>query len=192
MQILTRDSERALIQDILNGSNQAFETLIKQHERLVAHMVYRLIDNVEDRNDLCQDVFIKVYQALPRFRFDCKLSTWIAKIAYRTALNALEKKRAVLYTDASGGAGLDTLPGTLPGPEMALEQSTLQTQLESAMLKLDEKYRLPLTLFHLEHMSYTEIGKIMGLPGGTVKSHLFRARKQLKEMLLTEYAGELQ
>lgn len=188
---MTRDNERQLIQDILRGDSKAFETLIKQYERLVAHMVYRLIDHTEDRNDLCQDIFIKVYQALPRFRFDCKLSTWIAKIAYRTALNTLEKKRAVLYTDATGGAALDTLPGALPGPEMTMEHLDLQAQLETVMGQMDEKYRTPLTLYHLEHMSYTEIGEIMGLPEGTVKSHLFRARKQLKEMLITEYAGEI-
>jgi RNA polymerase sigma-70 factor (ECF subfamily) len=190
MQTMTKENERQLIENILNGDAGAFELLVKQHERLVAHMVYRLIDQADDRLDICQDAFIKVYTALPHFRFDCKLSTWIAKIAYRTALNALEKKRAYLYEDVQGGQSLDELPGAFDGPEVIMEASDRKEHLEKALRQLDERYRIPLTLYHLESMSYTEIAEIMALPEGTVKSHLFRARKQLKEVLLQEVAGE--
>lgn len=184
------ETEAELIRRITQGDGAAFERLIRRYERLVAHMVYRLVDGHEERMDLCQDVFLKVYQALPAFRFDCKLSTWIAKIAYRTAINALEKKRAVLFEDQSGGYDLDSLMGPVMDPEAAYLETDRRQRLDQAMDQLDERYRLPLTLYHLEGMSYAEIGEVVGLPEGTVKSHLFRARKQLKDVLTREYAGE--
>ena len=183
------ENDAALIHRIRGGDERAFETLISRYQRLVAHMVCRLVDNPEERRDLCQDVFLKVYQALPSFRLDCKLSTWIAKIAYRTALNALEKKRATLYEDHSGGRDLDHLTGPASDPEFLYLETDRRRQLERAIGLLDDKYRIPLTLYHLEEMSYAEIGEIVNLPEGTVKSHLFRARQQLKTLLTRETAG---
>src|SRR5579862_1988148 len=88
--------DRALVSRIVNGDKQAFRLLIKQHERLVAHMVGKLIDRNEDREELCQDVFLRVYEKIGEFNFQSKLSTWIATIAYRTGINHLRKKKIQL------------------------------------------------------------------------------------------------
>ncbi|MCK5147128.1 sigma-70 family RNA polymerase sigma factor [bacterium] len=187
---MTKDNERQLIENILNDETGAFEKLIKQHERLVIHMIYRLINNVDDRQDICQDIFLKIYQALPSFRFDCRLSTWIAKVAYRTGLNFLEKKRAALYEDSSSGHSIDEIPGEYFDPEAIMENRDRQKHMEQAISELDKRYSFPLILYHMEDMSYKEISEIMNLPEGTIKSHLFRARKQLKSVFEHNYAGE--
>ena len=89
--------DRALISRTLRGDMQAFTLLIRQHERLVAHMISRLVKNDEEREELCQDVFLKVYEKLSEFNFQSRLSTWIATIAYRHAINHMRKKK-LLYT----------------------------------------------------------------------------------------------
>jgi len=88
--------EQALVSRVISGDKQAFRLLIKQHERLVAHMVGRLVDRDEDREELCQDVFLKVYEKISEFNFQSKLSTWIATIAYRMGINHLRKKKIAL------------------------------------------------------------------------------------------------
>lgn len=90
--------DRELVSRILSGETQAFRLLIRQQERLVAHMVGRLIDQHEDREEICQDVFMKVFEKLGDFNFQSQLSTWIATIAYRQAINHL-RKRKVLTAD---------------------------------------------------------------------------------------------
>src|SRR6187402_1857833 len=88
--------DKALVSRITNGDTQAFRLLIRQNERLVAHMVGRLIDRAEDREELCQDVFMKVYEKIGEFNFQSQLSTWVATIAYRHAINHLRKKKILI------------------------------------------------------------------------------------------------
>src|SRR5271163_562316 len=88
--------DQALVSRITGGDKQAFRLLIKQHERLVAHMVGRLVDRQEDQEELCQDVFLRVYEKIKEFNFQSKLSTWIATIAYRMGINHLRKRKIEL------------------------------------------------------------------------------------------------
>lgn len=182
---------RALIDRILAGNTQAFRELIDRHERLVSHMVYRMIDRPADREDLCQDVFMKVYQNLSRFRHESKLSTWIATIAYNTCINYLQKKKTPLFDDKTPETVTwEDVSDSKATPEKSAESEDLRKRLNGAIAGLDQRYRAIITLYHLDGMSYAEIGSIMNLPEGTVKSYLFRARKQLKETLLNEYTRE--
>jgi len=93
--------QKELVEQILAGDKNAFRLLIDRYRRLVSHVVFRMIPPGPDREDMCQEVFVKVYQNLNRFRFDAKLSTWIARIAYNNCLNFLEKKKLPLYDDLS-------------------------------------------------------------------------------------------
>jgi len=90
--------ERELVERILDGDREAFLTFIDRYERLVKHIVFRMVDD-RDREELCQDVFMRAYRYLDGFRFEAKLSTWLARIARNTCLNHLEKKEMPLYTD---------------------------------------------------------------------------------------------
>lgn len=164
--------DRALVSRVLSGDMQAFRTLIKTHERLVAHMVGRVIKQEEDREELCQDVFMKVYEKLGDFNFQSQLSTWIATIAYRQAINHLRKKK-IIVEEFSGNE-------ILAEPDV-IEEQDIEVYLLKLVETLPPHYKMALTLYHLEQKNYAEIGEITGMPEGTVKSHLFRARQLLKE-----------
>jgi RNA polymerase sigma-70 factor (ECF subfamily) len=173
--------EGLIVKKALQGDMRAFGLLVGQHEKLVSFVVYRLIKNKEDVEDVCQDVFIKVHRNLAQFDFRSKLATWIASIAYRTAVNHLKKynqRERMDYTDS-----LDELHITLDNPAELLSRKDALAHLERLIAQLPEKYRLVLTLYHLKEFSYAEIGEITSLPEGTVKTHLFRARQLLMENL---------
>lgn len=177
-----------IVREILGGDQEAFRRLIQNHEKLVYHMVSRVIDSREDREDLCQEIFLKVYRKLPGFRFQSRLSTWIATVAYRTALNYLKKHKK------RQTSSLDDV-----GPKMAAQQADSAQQLDQAGInrhvhlmigQLPEKYRIVLSLYHLEEMPYAEISQVCDMPEGTVKNYIFRARKLLKEKLEKLYKKE--
>jgi len=177
-------------QGSLCGADQ-FARVVSTYQALVGHIVSRLVREPEERPDLCQEVFLRVYRHLPEFRGECKLSTWIAQIAYNTCLSWLEKKRPERYNaDGLEGATLDDLPAAHPSPEELATRKDLAERLEREIMALSPPQRIVLTLYHVEQMSYEEIGTVTGLPPGTVKSHLFRARKRLKERLLARYQRE--
>jgi len=169
------------IQRIQSGDKDAFKQVIEDHKRLVAHIVFRLVNNTTDREDLCQEVFIKVYQNIAKFRHQCKLSTWIGKIAYNTSLNYLQKKRALLFEDITQEQSIDSVKGYQSTPHELMESSDISHKLQMEINQLSDTFRTIITLYHLQEMSYKEIGQIMDLPEGTVKSYLFRARRQLRK-----------
>lgn len=176
----TMENEKELVRRILQGERQAFRQLVDQYQRLVLHMAGRIIRNEAELEDLCQDIFIKIYQELPKFRFQSKLSTWIATVAYRTAINYAKKKKLPL-SELSEQA-FNALPSEF-NPEDDSIQKSQQELIHKAVEKLPLHYRTVLTLYHLEGMSYQEIGEITDMPAGTVKNYLFRARKILKDKL---------
>jgi RNA polymerase sigma-70 factor (ECF subfamily) len=150
-----------------------------------------MVSNPADREDICQEVFMKTYRNLAGFRFESKLSTWIARVAYNTCINHLEKKREVLLEEFRPDLEtLDELAGDAGRPDEAAEETDVSLRLRAEIESLPVAYRTVLTLYHLQEMTYREIGDIMGLPEGTVKSHLFRARKHLRERLLSIYRRE--
>ncbi|MDN5212289.1 sigma-70 family RNA polymerase sigma factor [Fulvivirgaceae bacterium BMA12] len=177
--------DKKLVNRVIQGDRQAFKTLIQQNERLVAHMVYRIVDIAEDREEICQDVFIKVYQKLPGFNFQSKLSTWIATIAYRHSLNHLKKKKKILTSDLDEDLVFQETSDLIDQktPEYLFSQQDTKNLVHRLIEKLPVQYKTVLTLFHLEEMNYSEIVEVTGMPEGTVKNYLFRARKLLKEKL---------
>lgn len=171
------DDDKALVSRVLGGDMQAFRALIKKHERLVVHMIGRIVKQEEDREELCQDVFLKVYEKLADFNFQSQLSTWIATIAYRHAINHLRKKKITL--------------AELPEGEIVIADEVADHDIDAYLIKLIEalpvQYKTVITLYHLEHKNYAEIGEITGMPEGTVKNYLFRARQLLKEKAAKYY-----
>ncbi len=188
---MNEHQQKELVDKIISGSSRAFRTFIEEYKNLVAHIVFRMIDNIEDREDMCQNVFIKIYRNLHTFKFESKISTWVAKIAYNSCINYLEKKKVPLFEDiAAGDTTIDSLSGTIVMPDSLTETEDTFQLLQIEIDKLPVKYRTILTLYHLDEMSYFEIGEIMGWPEGTVKNYLFRARKYLKEKLVAKYKVE--
>jgi len=182
---------KALIELIKAGDTSAFQRLVDDYKRLVYNIVFKMTANDADREDICQDVFVKVYQHLAGFQHESKLSTWIARIAHNTCINSLKKKKVPLFDDfAAEGESIDTLFAHEETPADFASDEDLSQRLETEMAKLPPRFRTILALYHIEEMSYAEIGEIMNMPDGTVKSYLFRARKLLKERLVDKYEQE--
>ena len=180
-------TDRQLVDQVLGGDLQAFSGIVAMTEGLVAQIVYQLIAQEEDRRDVAQDVYLKVYQHLKGFRFQSRLSTWVGQIAYNTCISWLEKKKLVLVMDPDtadhGPAVEEETDGFVLRKELA---GILQTEIG----KLPPLYQTLVGLYHQEEISYVEMAEITSLPVGTVKSYLFRARKILKDSLLSKYKKE--
>ncbi|MBL7852304.1 MAG: sigma-70 family RNA polymerase sigma factor [Cyclobacteriaceae bacterium] len=174
--------DQSLVSGVIRGEESALRALIRKHERLVAHMVGRLVKEEADRQELCQDVFLKVYEKLPEFGFQSKLSTWIATIAYRHAINHLRKHRMVFEDLPDDERWTDRFINH-ENPGEQLEAKDEEEQVFKFIDMLPAQYKAILTLYHVDSMSYAEISEIMNMPEGTVKSYLFRARTMLKEKL---------
>jgi RNA polymerase sigma factor (sigma-70 family) len=183
------DGKLRLVERILAGETKVFEELVREYQRLVGHIVFRMISNPGDREDICQDVFMKVYRSLSRFRGDSKLSTWIASIAYNRCYDYLNARRLLPADDTSDDT-MANIPDGNSTPEQILESGDISRRLKSEIEKLPPQARTVITLYHIDECSYDEIGKIMDLPQGTVKSHLFRSRQLLKRRLLAKYDKE--
>lgn len=175
-------NDTELVQQILNGNEHAFRYLVAKHQRLVAHVVGRIVQQQEDLEDICQEVFMKVFKQLKKFRGDARLSTWIAKIAYNTSITHLRRwnKEVVSYDDQPLLVNLKKDDGLNQG---VVERDEIKKFLMGCIEKLPVHYRTVITLFHLEEFSYREMEEITGMPEGTIKSYLSRARKLLKEQL---------
>jgi len=174
--------DHELIAKINAGNLHAFRLLVSMHERLVQRMVQQIVKDEDDQKDVCQDVFIKVYKNLRHFKQESKLSTWIAQIAYNTSLDFVKKtkrKQDLAMEMQTYEHGL-TVDG---GPEKELNNKEMRTFVQRMIDTLPENYQLVVNLFHIDEYNYQEIADITGLPEGTIKSHLFRARKLLKDKL---------
>jgi RNA polymerase sigma-70 factor (ECF subfamily) len=183
--------DRDLIESSLRGDQDAFESLVNRYKRLVVHIVHRMIADAVDAEDVYQEIFVKVYEGLPRFRREAKMSTWIGRIAYNTCINHLQKKREVLFGDLLwNDQGAEVLLKSHSSPGEQVERADLAERLETEIRSMPVQFRTILTLYHLQEMSYREIGELMHLPEGTVKSHLFRARKLLRHRLSAKYEEE--
>jgi len=176
--------ENQLIEQILGGNTHAFRFLVKKYERLVFHIAGRMLDQQADLEDVCQDVFIKVYKKLPEFRREAKLSTWIGTIAYREAIDFLRKRgipsqELQTLNERDSGSLVE-----LNNPENIQTKSERIVMIKQMIADLPNVYRTVLSLYHIDELSYKEIEEITQMPEGTIKSYLHRARQLLKDRLL--------
>ncbi len=172
--------EGELVQQVLNGNNHAFRFLVSKYQGLVLHVVGRMVQQQDEVEDICQEVFIKVFKTLKRFRGDSKLSTWIARIAYNTAITHIRKQKRRGEVSYSEQPALIGMKKDSALNEKIIEKEEAIKYLLQLIEALPVHYRTVLTLFYLEEFSYKEIEKITGMPEGTIKSYLSRARKLLK------------
>jgi len=166
-------NEKQLVQEVLSGSDVALKQLITKYERLVAHMVGRIVPDGMDKEEICQDVFVQVYKKLSGFNFESKLSTWIATIAYRMAVN-FSKKKKLEQVD------LEEISFKV-GEEFDVHgEEDMSRFVHSLVDQLPVNYKSVLTMFYLDGFSYPEIVEITGMPEGTVKNYIHRAKSKLK------------
>ncbi|RFF29500.1 RNA polymerase sigma factor [Wenzhouxiangella sediminis] len=172
--------DRALVEAVRSGREGAFAALVERHQRLVWHLVYRMVRHPEDCRELCQEVFIRVHAKLGQFRFDSSLATWIGKIAFSICARHLQRKRLPLLESGED----DTPPVETAADDFDLAAACADQQLlgylQEALEELPPISRTVLTLYYLEEMSVGEVSEIMDKPEGTIKNLLFRARNRLR------------
>jgi RNA polymerase sigma-70 factor (ECF subfamily) len=187
-------AERLLIARLRERDEQAFSEIFKRFGDKVFSLVYRMLGNRHEAEDVTQEVFVTVFKTIDGFRGEAKFSTWLLRIAANQSKNRI-KYLARRPTDGGeldeGGAA--RAPGTggpamqaqIEGPDQLLEAAEMESIMQAAIGKLDEEHRLLVILRDVEELSYQEIGEITGLPEGTIKSRLHRARLAIKEELDT-------
>ncbi|MEX0941008.1 MAG: sigma-70 family RNA polymerase sigma factor [Pseudomonadales bacterium] len=175
-------SDAELIKAVTGGDQRAFERLILRYQDAVARFIWRLVPSPEDREEVCQDVFIKVFMNLHQFKSDSKFSTWLYSIAYRTAISSARKKRPQFDK-------FEEHPDEGRGPEAVGEGEELSRLLSREIARLDVEERAIVGLYHLQECGIDEIAGIMEKPSGTIKSILFRVRKHLKDRLSLQLVG---
>jgi len=179
--------DQDLVKAVLAKTPGAFERLVARHQNLVWHMVYRVVQHPEDARDLCQDVFFRVHERLHQYRFESALSTWIGRVAFSVASRHMQKKRLPMVEpsdDDEGGSALESVSDGF-NLEAACADGEVMQLLSAAIDKLPPLQRTLVTLYHLEEMPVGEIASVTGLPEGTVKNYLFRARSRLRQQLET-------
>jgi RNA polymerase sigma-70 factor (ECF subfamily) len=181
----TLDADRALARAVLDRRPGAFDQLVRQYQKLCWHVVDRMVRHPDDTRELCQETFLRIYQSLHQYRGESALKSWVAQVAYSVAKRHLERKR-IPITDIDGhehGLSLADRVGDGFDLETAMADREMHGYLHAAMDALPPLQRTLLTLYHLDELTIGEIAKVTSLAEGTIKSHLFRSRKQLRELL---------
>ena len=176
-----------LVQSALAGRETSFEELVRRYQRPIAAYVYRMVGDYDAALDLTQEVFIKVYNSLTRYRSEFKFSTWIYKIAHNAAIDHLRRHavRDQALTSGIDGERRETLiESRRLTPEQESERKERRYEIESVVQLLPAAYRELIVLRHSQDLSYDEIAEVTGLPLGTVKNRLFRARETMRDHLL--------
>ena len=179
------EDDRGLVTAVLANVPGAFERLVREYQGLCWHIIQRMVRHPEDTRELCQEAFLRVHQCLHQYRFDAALKSWIGQVAYSVAKRHLERKRIPLAEPAADADGLSLLDHVGDGfdLEAATADDEIALHLHAAIETLLPLQRTVLTLYHLDELPIAEIAGITGLAEGTIKSHLFRSRKLLRDAL---------
>jgi RNA polymerase sigma-70 factor (ECF subfamily) len=185
-------AERLLIARLRKRDEQAFSEVVRLHGDKVFNLVLRMVGTRAEAEDIAQEVFVTVFKSIDTFRGEAKFTTWLLRIAANHSKNRI-KYLARRATDRNGldnaseaqlaDQGGSPVQGHIEAPDAMLEAAEIETMMQEAIATLDEDHRLLVVLRDIEDLSYEEICEVTGLPEGTVKSRLHRARLALKEQL---------
>ena len=176
-----------LVTRAVAGREDGFEELVRRYQRPIAAYVYRMVGDYEAALDVTQEVFIKVYNSLRRYRSEFKFSTWIYRIAHNSAIDHLRRysTRGQSLTNEFDGEPYDLpIESRRLSPEQESERAERRAEIEQVVRQLPTAYRELVLLRHSHDLSYDEIAEITGLPLGTVKNRLFRAREVMRQQFV--------
>lgn len=175
---------------VLNGNANAFATLVDRYKDMVYTLALKMLNNKEEAEEIAQDTFIKIYNALHKFKGESKFSTWVYKVTYNTCLDALKKKKKqnnVTYIEDFSEHQTKTLEGILDSIDETERNQAIQNCLEE--LQNDEAFLL--TLYYFDGQSVDEIAKAINISTDNVKVKLFRTRKKLASILKKRLEPEM-
>lgn len=176
------------VKRLKDGDAAEFERLVKICEKRVYNLALRYTNNEADAADIMQDVFLRVYRSLPDFKEESSVTTWVYRITVNTAIDLTRKKTRRRENSLTGYGEDDEAPerdiiDESFSPELHYEKTELREALGNAIAGLSEEHRKIIIMRDINGMSYSEIGEILSLGEGTVKSRLFRARDRLRAVL---------
>jgi RNA polymerase sigma-70 factor, ECF subfamily len=180
-------ADRELVATAAQGLEGGFEELVRRYQRPISAYVYRMVGDYDCALDLTQEIFIKIYASLSRYRPEFKFSTWIYKIAHNAAIDHLRRNAG---RERSINSGTESEPQQLTieskglSPEQQSEREERRIEIESVVRLLPTAYRELIVLRHSQDLTYEEIVDVTGLPLGTVKNRLFRAREMMRQQFL--------
>jgi len=187
-----RNEDFDLVARCTQGDTDAFEPLVKKYQRKMVNIAYRIIGTYEDACEVAQDAFVSAYKNLKNFRGDSQFSTWLYSITINLAKNRAHKTRTEMGRQAfsldetiktdTGEISVD-LPSQDPSALDRLEQNDIQQAVQECINGLDYEFRAVVVLREILGFAYNEIGDILKIAEGTVKSRLFRARDLLRDCL---------
>jgi RNA polymerase sigma-70 factor, ECF subfamily len=176
-----------LVVRAIQGRDDGFEELVRRYQRPIVGYVYRMLGDYESALDVTQEVFIKVYNSLGKYSSEYKFSTWLYRIAHNAAIDQMRRNPIVpqsLETGSADGSYQLQIESPGPTPEQDRERSEWRTEIEAVVRCLPETYRELILLRHAQDMTYDEIAEVSGLPLGTVKNRLFRAREMMRKIFI--------
>lgn len=186
--------DHTLIRLVLEGNTSAFDVIVRRYNTKVYSLAFRLLNSVEDAEDVAQDTFSQAFKALGSFRGTAKFYTWLFRITYNLAISQRRKRKPALslniQTDSQGEI---TLPSDDASPMKNMEDEEDKSLMDKALGMLSLDHRAGLVLKEIEGFSYEEIALSLGVPVGTVRSRLHRARLELRAILekLDKERGDL-
>lgn len=187
IQNLREIADSELIVTSLAGREDSFEELVRRYQRPITAYVYRMTNDYDAALDVSQEIFIKVYNSLARYKTEYKFSTWLYKIARNAAIDYLRRNshgEQSLEIESDDDFYERPLESASLNPEQERERSEWRNEIELVVQKLPAAYRDLILLRHSQDLSYDEIAEITNLPLGTVKNRLFRAREMMRQYLV--------
>jgi RNA polymerase sigma-70 factor (ECF subfamily) len=187
--LTTASGDADLVVRALAGREDGFEELVRRYQRPIVAYVYRMVGDYDSALDLAQEVFIKVYNSLGRYRPEFKFSTWIYRIAHNASIDYLRRAGNLRTEDmevaCEGGSTFEKpFASKALSPEQETERGERRAEIEEVVRQLAPAYRELIVLRHSHDLSYDEIAEVTGLPLGTVKNRIFRAREAMRELLV--------
>lgn len=176
-----------LIINSIAGRSDGFEELVRRYQRPITSYVFRMLGDYESSLDVTQEVFIKVYNSLSKYSSEYKFSTWLYRIAHNAAVDHMRRNSVTpqsLEAENADGSYQIQLESRDLSPEQDRERSEWRTEIDAVVRCLPPAYRDLILLRHSRDLSYDEIAEVTGLPLGTVKNRLFRAREMMREMFI--------
>lgn len=181
--IMNKDIDKDFVIRLKSGDKRAFEKLFTDYKNMIYTIVNRMVYNKNKVDDLVADIFVKVYQNIQRFDERSKLSTWMYRVAYNHCLDHIRKaKRDPLESYEPLDSKFDLSSNSLD-PEKTVLKGEREQVLYALVDSMPERYRMVLNFYYFEGISYNDISEIMGIPIGTVKTYLFRAKEYLREKM---------
>lgn len=176
-----------LVVSAVAGRSDGFEELVRRYQRPITSYIYRMLGDYEASLDVTQEVFIKVYNSLTKYSSEYKFSTWLYRIAHNAAIDHMRRNSVSamsIEAENSDGTYQLQIESHLPSPEQDHERGEWRNEIDAVVKCLPPTYRDLILLRHSRDLSYDEIAEVTGLPLGTVKNRLFRAREMMRHIFI--------